>query len=382
MWTTIISLLGRGLRLIRLILPHVFSLLLLVPCFARSQDLPLEALRLPPGFQISVFAELTNPRQLALSESGIVYAGSFRAGNLYGVIDANSDGSADKVVTIDRDLTLPTGIAIQDGDLYVGAVDKLLVYQNIDQTFESSPEPFVLYDELPEETHHGWKYLGFSPEDHLFFNVGAPCNVCEKENPWFATIMSLDLDREPLKPEIFASGVRNTVGFSWHPGTGELWFTDNGRDLLGDDTPSCELNRAPKAGLHFGFPYIHASSVIDPEFGAPAFPVEPPVVELGPHVAPLAMKFYAGTMFPERYRGEIFIAEHGSWNRTPEAGHTGYNITMVNPETGATTILIDGWLKNNVAWGRPTDILEMPDGSLLIADDHANVIYRLTYETP
>jgi glucose/arabinose dehydrogenase len=382
MWTTIISLLGRGLRLIRLILPHVFSLLLLVPCFARSQDLPLEALRLPPGFQISVFAELTNPRQLALSESGIVYAGSFRAGNLYGVIDANSDGSADKVVTIDRDLTLPTGIAIQDGDLYVGAVDKLLVYQNIDQTFESSPEPFVLYDELPEETHHGWKYLGFSPEDQLFFNVGAPCNVCEKENPWFATIMSLDLNREPLKPEIFASGVRNTVGFSWHPGTGELWFTDNGRDLLGDDTPSCELNRAPKAGLHFGFPYIHASSVIDPEFGAPVFPVEPPVVELGPHVAPLAMKFYTGTMFPERYRGEIFIAEHGSWNRTPKAGHTGYNITMVNPETGATTILIDGWLKNNVAWGRPTDILEMPDGSLLIADDHANVIYRLTYETP
>ncbi len=382
MWTTIISLLGRGLRLIRLIPPHVFSLLLLVPCFARSQDLPLEALRLPPGFQISVFAELTNPRQLALSESGIVYAGSFRAGNLYGVIDANSDGSADKVVTIDHDLTLPTGIAIQDGDLYVGAVDKLLVYQNIDQTFESSPEPFVLYDELPEETHHGWKYLGFSPEDQLFFNVGAPCNVCEKENPWFATIMSLDLNREPLKPEIFASGVRNTVGFSWHPGTGELWFTDNGRDLLGDDTPSCELNRAPKAGLHFGFPYIHASSVIDPEFGAPVFPVEPPVVELGPHVAPLAMKFYTGTMFPERYRGEIFIAEHGSWNRTPKAGHTGYNITMVNPETGATTILIDGWLKNNVAWGRPTDILEMPDGSLLIADDHANVIYRLTYETP
>jgi glucose/arabinose dehydrogenase len=365
-----------------LILRRVFSLLLLVPCFARSHDLPLEALRLPPGFQISVFAELTNPRQLALSESGIVYAGSFRAGNLYGVIDANSDGSADKVVTIDHDLTLPTGIAIQDGDLYVGAVNKLLVYQNIDQTFESSPEPFVLYDELPEEKHHGWKYLGFSPEDNLFFNIGAPCNVCEKENPWFATIMSLDLDREPLQPEIFASGVRNTAGFSWHPGTGELWFTDNGRDLLGDDTPSCELNRAPKAGLHFGFPYMHASSVIDPEFGAPAFPVEPPVVELGPHVAPLAMKFYTGTMFPERYRGKIFIAEHGSWNRTPEAGHTGYNITMVNPETGATTILIDGWLKNNVAWGRPTDILEMPDGSLLIADDHANVIYRLTYETP
>ena len=268
MWTTIISPLCRSLRLIRLILPRVFSLLFLVPCFARSHDLPLEALRLPPGFQISVFAELTNPRQLALSESGIVYAGSFRAGNLYGVIDANSDGSADKVATIDHGLTLPTGIAIQDGDLYVGAVNKLLVYQNIDQTFESSPEPFVLYDELPEETHHGWKYLGFSPEDNLFFNVGAPCNVCETENPWFATIMSLDLDREPLQPEIFTSGVRNTAGFTWHPGT------------------------------------------------------------------------------------------------------------------GATTILIDGWLKNNVAWGRPTDILEMPDGSLLIADDHANVIYRLTYETP
>jgi len=382
MWITIISPLSRSLRLGRLILPRVFCLLLLVPCDAKSHDLPLEALRLPPGFQISVFAELTNPRQLALSESGIVYAGSFRPGHLYGVIDANSDGSADKVVTIDHDLTLPTGIAIQDGDLYVGAVNKLLVYQNIDQTFESSPKPYVLYDELPEETHHGWKYLGFSPEDKLFFNVGAPCNVCERENPWFATIMSLDLDREPLQPEIFAHGVRNSAGFSWHPGTGELWFTDNGRDLLGDDTPSCELNRAPRAGLHFGFPYLHASSVIDPKFGAPAFPVVPPVVELGPHVAPLAIKFYTGTMFPEQYRGQIFIAEHGSWNRTPEAGHTGYNITMVNPETGATTILIDGWLKNNVAWGRPADILEMPDGSLLIADDHANVIYRLTYETP
>ena len=380
MWTMIISLLGVRLRRLRLILPGAFILQLLVLPFARGHDLPLEELRLPPGFRISVFAELTNPRQLAMSESGIVYAGSSRAGNLYAVIDANSDGDADKVVTIDHDLNLPTGIAIQDGDLYVGAVNKLLVYRDIDQTLESNPEPTVLYDELPEETHHGRKYLGFSPEGDLFFNVGAPCNVCEKENPWFATIMSLDLDQEPSQPEIFASGVRNTVGFTWHPGTGELWFTDNGRDHLGDDTPSCELNRAPKAGLHFGFPYMHARSVIDPEFGAPAFPVEPPVVELGPHVAPLAMKFYTGTMFPEEYRGGIFIAEHGSWNRSPEAGHTGYNITIVNPETGATTILIEGWLQNNVAWGRPTDMLEMPDGSLLIADDHGNVIYRLTYE--
>lgn len=382
MWTTIISPLGRIQRLFRLILPYAFSLLLLVPSLARSHDLPLETLRLPPGFQISVFAELINPRQLAMSESGIVYAGSFRAGNLYGVIDTDSDWSADKVVTIDHDLTMPSGIAMRDGDLYVGAVSKLLVYPDIDQNLERTPEPTVLYDGLPEETHHGWKYLGFSPEDDLYFNIGAPCNLCEKDNPWFATIMSLDLDREPLQPEIFASGVRNSVGFAWHPGTDELWFTDNGRDLLGDDTPSCELNRAPEAGLHFGFPYMHARFVIDPEFGAPRFPVEPPVVELGPHVAPLAMKFYKGTMFPEEYRGKIFIAEHGSWNRTPEAGHTGYNITVVDPETGKTTILIDGWLQDNVAWGRPADILEMPDGSLLIADDHGNVIYRLTYEAP
>lgn len=382
MWTQIISPLSISLRVIKLILPGIFSLLFLAPSLARSHDLPLETLRLPPGFQISVFAELTNPRQLAISDSGIVYAGSFRAGNLYGVIDADSDGTADKVVTIDRDLLLPTGVAVRNGDLYVGAVNKLLVYRNIDQTVEATPEPFVLYDELPEETTHGWKYLGFSPKGNLFFNVGAPCNVCEKENPWFATIMNLDLDRKPLQPEIFASGVRNTVGFTWHPDTDVLWFTDNGRDLLGNDTPSCELNRAPEAGLHFGFPYMHASTVIDPEFGAPTFPVEPPVVELGPHVAPLAIRFYTGTMFPEQYRGKIFIAEHGSWNRTPEAGHTGYNITMVNPETGATTILIDGWLQDNVAWGRPTDILEMPDGSLLIADDYGNVIYRLSYEAP
>jgi len=382
MWRAIISPLGKSLSLTKLILPHAFGLLFLVPSVARSNDLPLETLRLPPGFQISVFAELTNPRQLAMSKSGIVYAGSFKAGNLYGVLDDNSDGYAEKVIIIDNDLTMPTGIAIRDGDLYVGAVNKLLVYRDIDQTLESSPEPFTLYEELPKETHHGWKYLGFSPEDNLFFNIGAPCNVCKEENAWFATIMSLDLDSEPLQPEIFASGVRNTVGFTWHPRTGELWFTDNGRDLLGDDTPSCELNRAPKAGLHFGFPYMHASSTIDLEFGAPAFTVEPPVTELGPHVAPLGMKFYTGTMFPEQYRGSLFIAEHGSWNRTPEAGHTGYNVSIVNPETGATTILIDGWLVDNVAWGRPADILEMPDGSLLISDDHANVIYRLTYEAP
>ncbi len=325
---------------------------------------------------------MTNPRQLARGDSGIIYAGSFRAGNVYGVIDANSDWSADKVVTIAEDLNMPSGIAMRDGDLYVGAVSKLLVYPDIDQTLETTPEPTILYDWLPEETHHGWKYLGFSPGDDLYFNIGAPCNVCEKENPWFATIMSLDLDHTPLKPEIFASGVRNSVGFDWHPDTDELWFTDNGRDLLGDDIPSCELNRAAEAGLHFGFPYMHARSVIDPEFGAPGFPVEPPVAELGPHVAPLAMKFYTGTMFPEEYRGKIFIAEHGSWNRTPEAGHTGYNITVADPETGTTSILIDGWLQDNVAWGRPADILEMPDGSLLIADDHGNVIYRLTYEAP
>ena len=275
---------------------------------------------------------------------------------------------------------MPTGLALKDGDLYVAAVETLYVYRDIDNTFASDPEPEILYNDLPDETHHGWKYLGFGPDGDLYFNIGAPCNVCLEDNPWFSTIMRLDLDTSPLKPEIYAHGVRNTVGFTWHPETGDLWFTDNGRDWMGDEIPPCEVNRATEAGTHFGFPFIHGENVKDPEFWQPGFDSEPPVAELDAHVAPLGLKFYIGDMFPARYRGKMIVAEHGSWNRTPEAGHVGYRLTLVDPETGEWQTFIDGWLQDNVAWGRPADILEMPDGSLLIADDHGHAIYRLFYQ--
>lgn len=350
-----------------------------------AHDLPLEKLNLPDGFEISVYAELLNPRQLAISENGIVFAGSFRAGNIYAIINDDADHEADKVITIDKGLKMPTGLALRDGDLYVGAVDKILVYRNIVNLISQDktlPTAEVVYAQLPDKEHHGWKYLDFGPDGQLYFNIGAPCNVCKEDNPWFASIMRLDLSASPLSPELYASGIRNTVGITWHPESNDLWFTDNGRDMLGDEIPPCELNRADRAGLHFGFPYEYGDGEADPEFGPTSMDTVKPEVSLGAHVAPLGLKFYQGSMFPSQYQGDILIAEHGSWNRTPEAGHVGYRLTRVNPETGAYSVFIDGWLQDNIGWGRPADLLEMKDGSLLIADDTGNAIYRVTYTQP
>ncbi|MBO6702712.1 MAG: PQQ-dependent sugar dehydrogenase [Pseudomonadales bacterium] len=358
--------------------PGCAWLILMWASAASAQALPMHHLNVPQGFSVRVFAELTNPRQLARSDAGTIYAGSRRAGNVYAVIDKNQDHVADEVIEIDTGLSLPSGIAISKGDLYVGAVETIYRYADIEATFRNTPEPEVFYNELPDKRHHGWKYLGFGPDDRLYFNVGAPCNICLEENPWFATIMRMDL--KDKQPEVYASGVRNSVGFTWHPETNELWFTDNGRDLMGDDLPPCEINRAPEAGMHFGYPHIHGSDVIDPEFGLANASFEPPVMELGAHTAPLGLVFYEGTMFPEKYRGKILVAEHGSWNRSPEAGHVGYRLTLVDPESGTTETFIDGWLQNNVAWGRPVDLLPLPDGSLLVSDDHGGVIYRISYE--
>lgn len=343
-----------------------------------AHDLPLHHLQMPAGFKVEVFAELTNPRQLARSDSGIVYAGSRRAGNLYAIVDSDNDFQADEVLEIDNGLSLPTGIALFNGDLYVGAIENLFVYRDIDKNFRDRPKRETFYNELPDKRHHGWKYLDFGPDGMLYFNIGAPCNVCLEDNPWFSTIMRIDLNEK--SPEIYAHGVRNSVGFSWHPESNELWFTDNGRDLMGDEIPPCEVNRASKPGLHFGFPHVHGNDIPDPEFGQSDFQFEKPVTELGAHTAPLGMKFYTGSMFPREYRGKILVAEHGSWNRTPEAGHVGYRITMVDPDTGEAMTFIDGWLQNNVAWGRPVDLLNLPDGSVLLSDDHGNVIYRISYQ--
>ena len=351
-----------------------------------AQELPLERLTLPDGFHIEVYASgVKNARQMALTPDGTLFVGSHGAGNVYAVVDDDDDFRADRVVTIATALSMPSGLAFRDGSLYVGAVSRILRFDDIESRLDNPPEPVVITDGLPAERHHGWKYLGFGPDGMLYAPVGGPCNICDRtdEDPRYATILRMNPDGSG--EEIFAHGVRNSVGFDWQPGTNDLWFTNNGRDRFGDGLPPDTLNHAPEAGLHFGFPYCHGGDLPDPEFsGRPCSEFQPPAQKLGPHVAAIGMTFYTGSMFPAPYRNRVIIAEHGSWNRTPEAGHVGYRLTVVHldGERGVKyETFVEGWLdSDNTWWGRPADVLVMPDGSLLISDDQADAIYRITYD--
>jgi len=345
-----------------------------------SKELPLNEIRLPPGFAIEVWVDhVPNARQMALSPNGILYVGSRSEGKVYAIPAEKTKDR--KVHVIARGLNMPSGIAFRDGSLYVAAVSKVLRYDGIDGKLQSPPQPVVTSDDFPSEKHHGWKFIAFGPDGWLYVPVGAPCNLCnhEKDHPIFATITRMKPDGSGR--EIFASGIRNTVGFDWHPETKELWFTENGRDMLGNDRPPDELNHAPKKGLHFGFPYCHGKDIQDPEFGSrPCSELTPPARELDPHVAAIGMRFYTGSMFPAEYRNRILFAEHGSWNRdTP----IGYRVMMVRLEGNKAVSyepFAEGWLrKDGKAWGRPADVLVMPDGALLVSDDEAGVIYRITY---
>jgi glucose/arabinose dehydrogenase len=276
---------------------------------------------------------------------------------------------------------MPTGIVYVDGDLYVSEVNRVLKFIDIDQNFRKNPKGEPINFTFPSDEHHGWKYLGYGPDKKLYVPVGAPCNICEEENPVYASIIRMNLDGTDA--EIFASGIRNTVGFAWHPKTNELWFTDNGRDWMGDDIPPCELNHAPEKGLHFGYPYCHGSDVIDPDFGKGknCNDYKKPVQDLGPHVAPLGMKFYTGKSFPKEYHNQVFIAEHGSWNRSKPIG---YRISLVRLEGNKAVsyeTFAEGWLNEDGSrWGRPVDILILNDGSMLVSDDFGDAIYRISYK--
>jgi glucose/arabinose dehydrogenase len=266
------------------------------------------------------------------------------------------------------------------GALYVAEVGRLQRFDQIEDQLAYPPKPVVVSDDLPRERHHGVKTIRFGPDALLYMNIGAPCTVCEPRGE-FNTISRMDVSRAGAKREIFANGVRNSVGFDWDPRTKEFWFTDNGRDLLGDDLPSDELNHAPKQGMNFGFPYCHQGDVVDPEFGAKRSCKEftPPAQKLGPHVASLGMRFYTGTKFPAEYRGAIFIAEHGSWNRSSKIG---YRVTVVKLKDGRPAsyeMFAQGWLQGEDAWGRPVDVIVAPDGALLVSDDRAGVVYRIDY---
>jgi glucose/arabinose dehydrogenase len=339
----------------------------------------LALIDLPPGFEISVYAEgVENARQLALGERGTVFAGSRKAGKVHAVVDGDGDGVAEQVYLIDEGLNMPSGIAFRDGSLYVAALDRILRYDGIEDALDDPPEPVLVTGALPDKTHHGWKYLRFGPDGLLYVPVGAPCNVCDE--PGFAEVRRLSADGSGM--ETYARGVRNSVGLAFHPDTGELWLTDNGRDMMGDDLPGDELNHAPRPGLHFGFPYCHQGDTPDPEFGAgkACSDYTPPALTLGAHVAALGLTFYTGDAFPPPYRRQLFIAQHGSWNRSEKVG---YNVLLVRfDDTGrpaGSEVFAEGWLQGQNNWGRPNDVMQLPDGSLLVSDDQMGVIYRIAW---
>ena len=335
---------------------------------------------LPDGFEIHIYAEnVNNARSMVLGDNGTLFVGSRMAGKVYAVLDEDQDYLADRVITIAEGMTQPNGVAFLNGDLYVAEISKIWKFENIEDHLESPPEPVLISDEFPTEGHHGWKYIAFGPDGKLYVPVGAPCNICLSDDEIYASITRMNPDGS--NHEIFAHGIRNTVGFAWNPKDDVLWFTDNGRDWMGDDLPPDELNRAPKAGMHFGYPFCHGSGIADPEFGDQRSCKEftLPEQDLGPHVAALGMLFYTGDMFPSVYKNKIIIAEHGSWNRSTPIG---YRITMVTLDGNSAVsyeTFAEGWLKNGAPWGRPVDVLQMPDGSILVSDDAAGKIYNIRY---
>ena len=347
-----------------------------------SEALPLNTIKMPKGFSISVFAEVDNARSMAISPNGTLFVGNRNEDKVYAVKDTDGDFKADKKWTIVSGLNMPNGVAFKDGNLYVAEVSRIIKFSDIEKKLDNPGKPEVVYDKFPTESHHGWKYIAFGPDGKLYVPVGAPCNICEPKAPIYASINRMNADGTGL--ENFVSGVRNTVGFTWHPESKDIWFTDNGRDMLGDDVPPCELNTAPKAGMNFGYPYCHGGTIKDPEFGnkKPCSDFAKPAQNLGAHVAPLGLKFYTGSMFPTQYKNQLFIAEHGSWNRSKK---NGYRLSLVKVESGKSVgyeTFASGWLDESTqkVWGRPVDVLLLQDGSMLVSDDQAGVIYRITYK--
>ncbi len=348
--------------------------------FLPSGAADADDITLPPGFQIALYAgDVPNARQMAAGPAGIIFVGSRSEGKVHAVVDRDGDHRADEVHVLASGLQMPSGVAYRDGALYVAEVSRILRFRDVARDLARPPRPEVVTDAFPSDTHHGWKFIAFGPDGHLYAPVGAPCNVCQPPGPLHATITRLDLSRG--QPDVVARGVRNSVGFDFHPETGELWFTDNGRDWLGDEEPPDTLNHLTRPEEHFGFPYCYGTQIPDPEYnaGRGCHQFAPPARPLGAHVAALGMRFYVGAMFPAKYRGGIFIAEHGSWNSSRPVG---YRVTFVAIEAGRAVSyepFATGWLKGNVAAGRPADVLVMPDGSLLVSDDKAGRIYRITY---
>ena len=342
-----------------------------------ATDKVIANVRLPPGFKIEVYTDqVPAARSMALTPAGTLFVGT-RSGELYAVSGDPTKRETPKVRVLARKLNMPNGVAFRDGALYVAEVNRITRYDAIESALDKLPAAKVVRDDLPRDRHHGWKYIAFGPDGRLYVPIGAPCNVCNE--PKYAVITRMNADG--TGHEVFARGVRNTVGFTWHPETKELWFTDNGRDWLGDDQPPCELNVATRAGLDFGFPYCHGRNVKDPDFGAlgECSRMTPPVQTLDAHVAPLAVKFYTAQAFPEEFRGRAFIAEHGSWNRSQKSGYRITTVKLNGSKAVAYEPFATGFHRGDEVFGRPVDLLMLADGSMLVSDDTAGAIYRISY---
>ena len=358
----------------------------------------LDTIKLPPGFSIELYAsDVRNARSMVLSPNGTLFVGSriIGVGNVYAVVDRNKDNKADDVIVIAKGLNMPNGMAFRNGSLFVADTTRMLRYDNIEAQLNNPPAPVTLYENFPNLRLHQWHFIAFGPDGLLYVPIGSPCTdycdptVSEYKNPAgdviaadkrFASIMRMKPDG--TGQEIFASGIRNTVGFDWHPGSKDLYFTDNSRDWASEDLPEDELNRAHKAGLHFGSPFCYQGDFPDPEFGwgRSCSEFEKPVLKTGPHSASLGMRFYTGDKFPAKYKNAIFMARHGSWNRSQKFG--GDILAVFLNKDGSvkgTEVFISGFLENNSYIGRPVDVLFLKDGTMLISDDFNGAVWRVSY---
>jgi glucose/arabinose dehydrogenase len=354
----------------------IASILLVAATASAAPSLPLDKIKMPSGFKISVFAEVPGARSLTIAPSGTVFVGSRGMGGVHNVYRIKNG----KVDIIADNFKSPNGVAFKDDKLYVADIDKVTVFTDPENKSGKDLKPKVLPQRFPTDEHHGWKFIRFGPDGKLYIPVGANCNVCDPGKE-YARIYRIDVNG--TSKEEIAHGVRNTVGFDFDPVTKDLWFTDNGRDWMGDDLPPDELNHLTKVGEDFGFPYCHGKNVQDPDFKNKKCGEQiPPVVELRAHVAALGMRFYVGAQFPSEYKNRIFLAEHGSWNR---AKPQGYRLTLVTFPPGVAPKaegFAEGWLQGDDAWGRPVDVEIYKDGSLLVSDDKAGVVYQISYSPP